>query len=130
MSPGGIHMRPLSSLRLVLALAFALTAHANQALHGTWSTAIDGQPLVVTFEANNAGKVNGVPMQWGVLGRLLFVQQQGAQMVTYSYEVKGDKLNVAGGDLAGMITLERGTAAADAAKAKQAAAKPAAGPAT
>jgi hypothetical protein len=69
-------------------------------------------------------------MQWQALGKLLFVQQQGGQVVTYSFEVKGDKLNVAGGDLAGMITLGRGTAAADAAKAKQAAAKPAAGTAT
>jgi hypothetical protein len=110
-------MRTLASLllsSLLLVLAFAFTAHASPALHGTWSTAVDGQPLVVTFEANGSGKVNGAPMQWQALGKLLFVQQQGGQVVTYSFEVKGDKLN----------------AAADAAKAKQAAAKPAAGTAT
>ena len=105
---------------LVLALAFGAPAHASPALHGTWSAAIDGQPLVVVFEANGTGKVNGKPMQWQTLGPLLFVQVQGEQAVSYSFEVKGGKLNVAGGDLAGVVALSKGTAAAEAAAAKQA----------
>lgn len=109
---------------LVLALAFCAPAHASPALHGTWSAAIDGQPLVVVFEANGTGKVNGKPMQWQTLGRLLFVQVQGEQAVSYSFEVKGGKLNVAGGDLNGVVALSKGTAAAEAA-AKAKAAQPA-----
>ena len=105
---------------LVLALAFCAPAHASPALHGTWSAAIDGQPLVVVFEPNGTGKVNGKPMQWQTLGKLLFVQQQGEQPVGYSFEVKDGKLNVAGGDLAGVVALSKGTAAAEAAAAKQA----------
>jgi hypothetical protein len=97
---------------VVLALAFGAPAHASPALHGTWSAAIDGQPLVVVFEANGTGKVNGKPMQWQTLGPLLFVQVQGEQAVSYSFEVKAGKLNVAGGDLAGVVTLSKGTAAA------------------
>jgi hypothetical protein len=108
-------MRILSLL--VLAAAFAVAAHANPALHGTWSAAIEGQPLTVTFDASGAGKVNGTPMRWQALGPLLFVQQQGSEAVGYSFEVKGGKLSIAGGDLSGVVTLSRGTAAADAAKA-------------
>jgi len=104
---------------LFVVLAFSLHAHASPALHGTWSAAIDGQPLVVVFEANGKGKVNGKPMQWQTLGQLLFVQVQGEQAVSYSFEVKGGKLNIAGGDLAGVVALSKGTAAAEAA-AKQA----------
>ena len=51
-------------------------------------------------------------MRWQALGKLLFVQQQGGQPVGYAFEVKGDKLSVAGGDLNGTVTLSRGTAAA------------------
>src|SRR5262245_37222078 len=115
-------------MRILLPLLFVFTlhAHANPALHGTWSTAIDGQPLVVTFAPDGGGNVNGNPMRWQALGRLLFVQQQGQQAISYSFEVKDGRLNVAGGDLAGIVVLTPGTKAADAAKAKLASAKPAA----
>jgi hypothetical protein len=112
---------------LAAAFFFITQAHANPAIHGTWSTAIDGQPLVVTFEPNGTGKVNGKPLQWQALGKLLFVQAQGEPAQSYGFEVKDGKLNVAGGNLAGTVTLTKGTAAADAAKAKLASAKPAAG---
>ena len=110
---------------LLLAVVLVTHAHAQSPLLGTWSVAIDGQPLVVTFENGGTGKVNGRPMKWQALGQLLFVQQQGQQAVTYSFQVQGDKLKVSGGDLNGVATLTRGTAAADAAK-KQAASAPAA----
>lgn len=102
---------------LALALTFALSvqAHANSALYGTWSAALEGQPLTVTFEPNGSGKVNGKPMQWQTLGKLLFMQKQGESPQSYSFDVKGDKLSVGGGDLDGIVTLSRGTAAAEAA---------------
>lgn len=105
----------MRTVLLLLAAAFCVQAHASPALHGTWSAAIDGQPLVVVFEGNGKGKVNGKPMQWQTLGPLLFVQVQGEQAVSYSYEVKGGKLNVAGGDLNGVVAFSKGTAAAEAA---------------
>lgn len=97
---------------LVLALAFCAPARADPALHGTWSAVVEGQPLVVVFEAGKQGKVNGTPMQWQTLGQMLFVQTPGSQPVAYSFELKGGKLSVAGGDLAGVVTLSKGTAAA------------------
>ena len=102
---------------LALALCFALSvqAHANSALYGTWSAAVEGQALTVTFESNGSGKVNGKPMQWQTLGKLLFMQKQGESPQSYSFHVKGDKLSVGGGDLDGVVTLSRGTAAAEAA---------------
>ena len=97
-------------------LTFTLQVQASPALHGTWSATVDGRPLVVTFEANGTGSVNAAPMRWQAMGKLLFVQQQGGQPVSYSFEVKGDKLSVAGGDLNGTVTLGRGTASAKASK--------------
>ena len=102
----------VSFLPVVAITILALEAHANPALHGTWSAALDGQPLVVTFEPGGGGKVNATPMKWQAMGKLLFVQQQGGQVMTYSWEVKGGKLSVAGGDLNAPVALSRGTAAA------------------
>jgi hypothetical protein len=106
----------MRALVLLLALAFSVHAHASPALHGTWSAAIDGQPLVVVFEGNGTGKVNGKPMQWQTLGPLLFVQVQGEPAESYSFAVKGDKLSVAGANL--NVTFSKGTAAAKSAKAQ------------
>jgi hypothetical protein len=108
---------------IVLCLVFAAQAFANPALYGTWSAAVDGQPLTVTFEPNGTGSVNGKPMQWQTLLRLLVIQHQGGDTVSYSFDARGDALSVSGGDLPGIVTLSRGTAAADAA-AKAAAARP------
>ena len=102
-------------LTLALCLATTAPALANSALYGTWSAAVEGQPLTVTFESNGSGKVNGKPMQWQTLGKLLFMQKQGESPQSYSFDVKGDKLSVGGGDLNGIVTLSRGTAAAEAA---------------
>ena len=43
------------------------------------------------------------------------MQKQGESPQSYSFDVKGDKLSVGGGDLDGVVTLSRGTAAAEAA---------------
>ena len=102
----------MRTVLLLLAAAFCVQAHASPALHGTWSAAIDGQPLVVVFEGNGKGKVNGKPMQWQTLGPLLFVQVQGEQAESYSFEVKGGKLNVSGGNLNGVVVFGKGTAGA------------------
>jgi len=108
---------------LFVVLAFIQHAHASPALHGTWSAAIDGQPLVVVFEGNGSGKVNGKPMQWQTLGQLLFVQVQGEPAESYSFAVKGEKLSVSGANL--NVTFSKGTAAA----AKAASTPPKASPA-
>ena len=100
---------------ILLCLVFAAPAAANPAIHGTWSAAVDGQPLTVVFEPNGTGSVNGKPMQWQTMMRLLFIQQQGADTVSYSFDARGDRLSVSGGDLNGVVTLTRGTAAAEAA---------------
>src|SRR5215213_4750503 len=98
---------------IILCLVFATPASANSALHGTWSAAVDGQPLTVTFEPNGTGTINGKAMQWQTVMRLLVVQQQGGDIVSYSFDAKGDRLTVSGGDLPGIVTLSRGTAAAE-----------------
>jgi hypothetical protein len=100
----------MRALVVLLALAFSVHAHASPALHGTWSAVVDGQPLVVVFEGNGKGNVNGKPMQWQTLGQLLFVQVQGDPAETYSFAVKGGKLSVSGANL--NVTFSKGAAAA------------------
>ncbi len=114
-------MRSILLASLLLALAFLAPAHANPALHGTWSAAAGGQPLTVTFDAGGAGKVNGKSMRWQTMGGLLLLERKG-DVASYSYELKNGRLSVAGGDLAGTVVLTRGTTAADAARASQKAA--------
>jgi hypothetical protein len=109
----------------LLGLAFAVQAWANPEIHGAWSAGnVNGRPLVVQFDSGGGGKINGQPMQWQAMGKLLFIQQNG-QVATYSYELKDGKLNVGGGDLQGVAVLSKGTAAAEAAIAKQAKGAPA-----
>jgi hypothetical protein len=108
----------------VLAACFSLPAHANPALHGTWSAAeVNGRPLVVQLDPGGNGKVNGQAMRWQTLGPMLFIEQNG-EVATYNFEVKDGRFVVSGGDLAGVATLTRGTAAADAARKKAAATPP------
>jgi hypothetical protein len=112
-------LRRNTLVALVLALAFAAQAYGNPSLHGTWSAAeVNGRPLLVTFDANGAGKINGQPMRWQTLGPMLAIEQNG-DVATYSFQIDGGKLKVSGGDLSGVATLTRGSKAADAAKAKQ-----------
>ena len=104
-----------SILSFLVALLFTAYAYANPALHGAWSAAnVNGRPLLVQFDPGGAGKINGQPMQWQTLGKLLFIQQNG-QVATYGFEAQGDKLQVSGGDLAKVETLTKGSAAYDAA---------------
>jgi len=110
----------LHPLLLALFIALATAAHANPALHGTWSApSVNGQPLVVTFDASGGGKLNGAPIKWQTLGGLLLIQAQNGQVGTYSFEVTDRKLSVSGGDLQGVAVLTPGSAAADAVRAKQ-----------
>jgi len=102
-------------LAFALWLAIAIPALANPALHGTWSAGVEGQPLTVTFNPDGTGTVNGTPMRWQTLLRLLFIQKQGADTESYTFDPQGDSLRVSGGDLPGVVTLTRGTAAAEAA---------------
>lgn len=86
-------------------------AAADPALAGTWSGSIDGQPLVVTFDGQGGGQIDGRPMRYQVMGPMLMVEDQG-QVAAYNFQVRGNQLQVAGGALPGVLTLSRGTAAA------------------
>jgi len=109
---------------LLLSLAIGL-AHANPALHGTWSAVVDGAPLVIEFGENANGKVNGQPIRWQTIGAMLLLEQQGA-VQSYQWQAKGGKLHVSGGDLDSVVAFTRGTRAVDAARKKEASAPKAA----
>ena len=110
----------MRNILFAFALAlFAASASANPALIGTWSAAeVQGKPLLVEFAAGGNGKANGQPMRWSTLGGALFVQQNG-QTVSYGFKVVGDKLQLYVANSAQPTTLSKGSAAYDAAMAKQ-----------
>ena len=92
---------------LALYATIAIAAY-NPALVGTWSAAnVQGQPLLVEFAADGAGKLNGAPMKWSTLGGALFVQQNG-QVANYGFKVQGDKLLVYPSGQLQPITLSKG----------------------
>ncbi|WP_374668866.1 hypothetical protein [Ramlibacter sp.] len=97
----------------LLAAASSL-AHADPALTGTWSGVIDGQPLTVTFDGRGGGQVDGRPIRYQAQGQMLMVEDNG-EVAIYQFQVRGGQLQVAGGQLPGVVTLTRGTAAAAAA---------------
>ncbi len=102
----------LTRLLPVLVLAcFAAPAVADPALAGTWSGAVDGQPLTVTFDGKGGGRVDGRPIRYQVNGNVLVVEDNG-EVAMYQFQVRGGQLLVAGGQLPGLVTLSRGTAAA------------------
>ena len=109
---------PLAALVAVLAFS-ASVSWASSALTGTWTGNLDGQRLVATFDGKGGGQVDGRPIRYQIKGGILLVEDQG-QVAMYQFQVQGNQLVVAGGQLSGMLTLNRGTAA----DAQQAAAQP------
>ena len=110
----------------LLILLLAGPVFASPALHGTWSAEVDGQPMTVSFAAGGSGTVDGQPMRWQALGAMLFIEQ-GGEVGSYQFQVKGDALSVSGGDFGTVVTFARGTAAAARATKSPAAAGAAAG---
>lgn len=73
-------------------------AFANEALIGTWSAVVNGQPMVVSFAKGGSGTVDGQPMRWQTMGSLLFVDQDG-EVVSYSFQAQKQQLRVSGDNL-------------------------------
>lgn len=112
-------------LAAVAAMAAPCTTLANPALAGSWSGSVDGQPLAVTFDGRGGGRVDGRPMRYQVNGNTLLVEDQG-ELAMYQFQVRGNQLLVAGGQLPGTVTLQRGTGhAASVAAAPRASGSPA-----
>jgi len=108
-------VQPLLGLLLLFSGAGTI---ANPALSGTWSGQAAGTPMVVVFDGNGGGLVNGRKMSYQTLGSLLLVEE-GGQIASYSFEIAGNRLTVSGGQFPGPVVFSRGTAAAGAAQAKR-----------
>lgn len=111
-------MYPLCHLRAMLlaTVCAASTAWANPALTGTWSGTVDGQALSVTFDGKGAGQMQGRPIRYQVQGALLAVEDEG-EVALYQFAVQGNRLQVSGGQLPGVVSFKRGVAAAAASPA-------------
>ncbi|MCW5650345.1 MAG: hypothetical protein KIS62_11400 [Ramlibacter sp.] len=99
--------------RFLLSLAFLLgsaVAWAGPALTGAWHGTLEGQPISITFDGRGGGQVDGRPIRYEVQGNRLVVEDQG-ELAIYQFEVRGNQLRVAGGQLPGLLTLARGAAA-------------------
>jgi hypothetical protein len=82
-------------------------AWANPALTGSWNGTIDGQPITATFDGKGGGQVDGRPIRYQVQGTMLAVEDQG-QVAFYQFAVQGNRLQVSGGQLPGVLNMTRG----------------------
>lgn len=93
---------------LVAALGFvAVAAAANPALTGSWNGTLQGNPISVTFDGKGSGQVDGRRIRYQVAGSVLAVEDQGETSL-YQFQIQGNQLQVAGGQLPGVLTLTRG----------------------
>ncbi|MDP9143033.1 MAG: hypothetical protein M3O62_19865 [Pseudomonadota bacterium] len=111
----------LSGLLLSIVSFAAIAAD----LKGTWRGTVNGEAAVLELRGEGKGAFNGAALSWQVQLGMLFLESDG-EVQAYSFSVDGNRMTVAGGDLAGPVTLERGKAAV--AGAGAAAAKPQAAP--
>ena len=98
---------------LAVLMFFAAAAAQAAGLAGIWSGSVDGEALVLQLGADGNGTLNGGPIRYQVLGQQLLIQN-GDELNSYGFELKGDSLHVSGGDLEAPVTLRRGKAAAQA----------------
>jgi hypothetical protein len=103
-------MRTFPALALAFYLSLYLSlqpAHANPELTGTWRGDIQGQTIVMTVDGKGGGDVDGVPMRYQLVGKLIFIERQG-NVIGYSWELRNGQLTVGGGDLPGVLVMQRG----------------------
>jgi hypothetical protein len=97
----------LRALAFALMFTAASSASANPALNGSWNGNLDGTQVLLTIDGKGGGNVDGVPMRYQVLGNMLFIERKG-QVIGYQFELRDGKLLVAGGDLPGLLIMNKG----------------------
>lgn len=101
-------------IRLLLA-ALACTAGpgawADPALAGPWTALVEGHRLNITFDGKGGGNADGRPIRYQLKGNLILIEDQG-EVTMYQFQVQGNQMQVAGGQLPGVVTYSRGTIAA------------------
>lgn len=98
--------------RLTLTIVFCLSsflAWANPALTGQWSGEIQGTTIAMTVDGKGGGNIDGVPMRYQLAGRTIFIERRG-QVIAYSYELRSGQLLIGGGDLPGLLVMNKGSA--------------------
>lgn len=93
-----------------VALLWSIAAMAAD-LAGTWRGTVDGEAATLELRKDGSGAFNGTALNWQVQLGMLFLET-GGEVQAYSFYLDGNRLSVAGGDLAAPVTLERGKAAA------------------
>lgn len=115
-------MRAFRFVAAAIALTAGLhisTAHANPALTGTWRGDIQGQTIVMTVDGKGGGDIDGVPMRYQLMGKLIFIERQG-NVISYSWDLRDGQLMVGGGDLPGVLVMTKGGPGAAGAAQQQA----------
>jgi len=114
-------------LKLLIALSFFLSsayAGLDTKLVGEWVTNAPGtgNRVVLKIDADGRCSVGAQAGKCQSLLRMLVMQVPGAQATTYTYQVKNERLTIAGGGLAQALVFERSVAGAATEPAVEAAA--------
>lgn len=93
-----------------LACTAATLAWADPALTGSWTALVEGRRLHVTFDGKGGGQADGRPIRYQVQGNVILVEDQG-EVAMYHFQIQGNQMQVAGGQLPGVVTYSRGDVA-------------------
>lgn len=91
-------------------------ARAEAPLAGKWHGEIAGTPVALALDDKGGGTLDGQPIRYQVLGKMLFIQQ-GAAVSGYQFELRNGELLIAGQNLPGVVVLKKGSAPATSASA-------------
>ncbi|HEY1077637.1 MAG TPA: hypothetical protein VGE51_13180 [Fontimonas sp.] len=117
--------RTLIGALMLLVSSLAPTQATAGDLTGTWRGSLGGEAATLELRKDGSGSFNGNALNWQVQLGMLFLESDG-EVQAYSFSQDGNRLTVAGGDLAGPVTLERGAKSAIAPSAAKPAVAPAA----
>ena len=93
-------------LMLISALLVSSLSYANQQLIGQWQGQIDGQSLVIQFNADGTGQIAQQPIYYQIQNNQLLIQDAEG-ISNYQWQLKDKQLIVKGGDLQGSLVLQR-----------------------
>jgi hypothetical protein len=92
-------------------------AKPGTGLVGHWHGQMQGAPAELQLRADGNGSFNGEVLQYQMLGNQLLVSLGGA-LNAYLFELKGNTLTIAGGDLAAPLRLTRAAPSATSNKSR------------
>ena len=96
----------MRTIIFISALVCSALAFANTQLIGQWQGQVDGEALVIQFNADGTGQLNQQAIYYQTQDNQLLIQSSEG-ISSYQWQLKGKQLIVQGGDLQSTLVLQR-----------------------